>query len=105
MGTLLLPIGFILLIWLFLFRPQQKRMKAQRELMSALEVGDEVLTSAGIYGYIEEFDEGTVFLRVSDTTTLKISRSSISQRITYKEDWDAETPEYEEGIEDPDTEK
>lgn len=105
MGALILPIGFILLIWLFLFRPQQRRMKAQRELMANLEIGDEVLTSSGIYGYIEDFDEGTVFLRVSDTTTLKISRSSISQRITYKEDWDAEVPELEEGTDDPDSYK
>ena len=105
MGALLLPIGFILLIWLFLFRPQQKRMKAQRELMANLEIGDEVLTSAGIYGHIEDFDEGTVFLRVSDTTTLKISRSSITQRITYREDWDAEIPELEEGKDDHENDK
>ena len=105
MGALLLPIGFILLIWLFLFRPQQKRMKAQRELMANLEIGDEVLTSAGIYGHIEDFDEGTVFLRVSDTTTLKISRSSITQRITYREDWDAEVQELEEGTDDHENDK
>lgn len=101
----LLPIGFILLIWLFLFRPQQKRMKAQRELMANLEIGDEVLTSGGIYGRIDSFDEGTVFLEVQDNIILKISRSSISQRITYREDWDAEVPELEEGTDDPKSDK
>ena len=101
----LLPIGFILLIWLFLFRPQQRRMKAQRELMANLEIGDEVLTSAGIYGRIDSFDEGTVFLEVQDNIILKVSRSAISQRITYREDWDAEVPELEEGTEDPRSDK
>lgn len=86
--TLFIMLGFILLIYFFLIRPQQKRTKAQRALLESLEVGDEILTSSGFYGTIEDFDEGTCFVRIADNTVVKISRSSIAQKIVYKESWE-----------------
>lgn len=72
-------------MWALLILPQQRRAKAHREMLAALEVGDEVLTSAGIYGTIAEFDGGTVFLAVSDTLEIKVTKESISERVVYAE--------------------
>ena len=71
------------IMWALLILPQQRRAKAAREMLSKLEVGDEVLTSAGIYGEIAEFDGQTVFLAVSDTLEIKITRESIAERVVY----------------------
>ncbi len=70
-------------MWALLILPQQRRAKAHRQMLSALDVGDEVLTSSGIYGQIAEFDGETVFLEVSDQVEMKITRSSIAERVVY----------------------
>lgn len=79
-----LPIIIIMGVMYFaLIMPQQRRTKAHRLMMSKLEEGDEVLTSSGIYGTIAEFDGETVFLAVNDQMELKISKSSIAERVVY----------------------
>ncbi len=86
-----LPLIIIMaLLWLVLLRPQQKRAKKRREMLSKLEVGDEVLMSSGVYGRISSFDEQTVFVDVADNVRIKVTRDSIAERITYH-DWEAES--------------
>ena len=70
-------------MWALLIVPQQRRTKAHREMLSALDVGDEVLTSAGVYGTIAEFDGETVFLAVNDALEIKITKASIAERVQY----------------------
>ena len=74
-------------MWALLIVPQQRRTKAHRAMLTALDVGDEVLTSAGFYGTIAEFDGDTVFLAVNDALEIKITKASISERV---QDSDAE---------------
>lgn len=81
-----LPIIIIMGVMYFaLIMPQQRRTKAHRLMMSQLEEGDEVLTSSGIYGTIAEFDGETVFLAVNDAMELKITKSSIAERVVYSD--------------------
>ncbi|MCY3560900.1 MAG: preprotein translocase subunit YajC [bacterium] len=86
-----LPIIIIMaLLWLVLLRPQQRRAKNRREMLSKLEVGDEVLMSSGVYGRIASFDEQTVLVDVADNVRIKVTRDSIAERITYH-DWEDES--------------
>ena len=81
-----LPLIIIMVaMWALLILPQQRRAKAHREMLSKLEVGDEVLTSAGIYGTVAEFDGGSIFLAVSDNLEIKVTRDSVSERVVYAE--------------------
>ena len=87
-----LPLIIILgLLWLVLLRPQQKRARNRREMLSKLEVGDEVLMSSGVYGRIASFDEQTVFVDIADNVRVKVTRDSIAERITYHEEWDGDS--------------
>lgn len=87
-----LPLIIILgLLWLVLLRPQQRRAKNRREMLSRLEVGDEVLMSSGVYGRIASFDEQTVFVDIADNVRVKVTRDSIAERITYHEEWDGDS--------------
>ena len=84
-----LPLIIIMaLLWLVLLRPQQRKMKVRRAMLSKLDVGDEVITSGGLYCRIASFDEQTVFVDVADGVRIKITRDSIAERITYHEEWD-----------------
>jgi len=87
-----LPLIIIMaLLWLVLLRPQQRRAKNRREMLSKLEVGDEVVMSSGVYGRIASFDEQTVFVDIADNVRVKVTRDSIAERITYHEEWDGDS--------------
>lgn len=72
-------------MYFFMIRPQQRKQRELRALLEALEVGDEVITASGIYGMITDFDGGTVFIEVSDGVEIKISRSTITNKVVYSD--------------------
>lgn len=55
--------ALILLMYLLLFRPQRKRQKEHRELVSKLALGDEVVLSSGLLGKVTHLDEDYVTLQ------------------------------------------
>ncbi|MFL2697184.1 MAG: preprotein translocase subunit YajC [Acidimicrobiales bacterium] len=85
MGILFIPI-LLVIMYLLILRPQQKRMKEQRAMLSVLDVGDDVRTDSGIYGTISDLDGDTVFLMVADGVEIKISKASIAEMIRYDDE-------------------
>jgi preprotein translocase subunit YajC len=82
--TSFLPIILIFVIFYFLLiRPQQKKMKNHREMLSRIKRGDRVLTGGGILGTVtkvkEETDEVTV--EIADDVRVDILRGTISDVI------------------------
>ena len=74
-----LPIILIFVIFYFLLiRPQQKRAKDHRTLLSNLKLGDQVLTSGGIYGRVTGLREDVVTVEISDKVRVKINRGNIA---------------------------
>lgn len=73
-----------------LLRPQQKREKARRELVRSLEVGDEVVTNAGIHGVVAEVEEAVVWIEVAPDVELKLSRDAIAGKVAESADEVAE---------------
>lgn len=74
-------IGFGLAMYLILFLPQQRRAKKHRELLASLGEGDEVLTSSGIYGFVNAVDGDIVWVDVADGVELRMSRSSVADKV------------------------
>ncbi|OGP80296.1 MAG: preprotein translocase subunit YajC [Deltaproteobacteria bacterium RBG_16_49_23] len=74
-----LPIVLIFVIFYFLLiRPQQKRAKDHRNLLSSIKEGDEVLTSGGIYGKITGIRDDKITLEISDKVRVKVNRGHIA---------------------------
>lgn len=92
MGILFLP-ALILIMYFLLIRPQQKRTKAHQQVMTNLDVGDDIVTSGGIYGRISDLDGDTLFLQVSDTVELKITKESVAGLVSYDDESDDELVE------------
>jgi preprotein translocase subunit YajC len=69
---------FYLLIW----RPQQRRVATMRAVQDALRLGDEVVTTSGIYGTITALRDDYVELEVAPNTVLKVARGAIGTRLT-----------------------
>ena len=83
--------------YFILIRPQQKRAKASRALQHSVEVGDEFVTTAGIYGTITEIDEddGTVIVEIAPNTQIKMVRGGVAQRLT-QDDYDYDDDEVDD---------
>jgi preprotein translocase subunit YajC len=74
-----LPIILIFIIMYFvLFRPQMRRQKEQRRLISSLKTGDRVVTSAGIHGMITNVKETTVTVKVADNVKIEMEKSAVT---------------------------
>lgn len=65
-------IAFIAIMWFLMIRPNQKREKERREMLSSLSKGDRVVTNGGVFGTIVGLTEKTVVLRVSDEPAVKM---------------------------------
>jgi preprotein translocase subunit YajC len=76
--------GFIPLILMFvifyflLIRPQQKRTKEHRNMISNLKKGDRIITSGGIHGRITGMDESTLTVEIADKVRVKVARANVS---------------------------
>jgi len=74
-----IPLILMFVIFYFLLiRPQQKKAKEMREMISNLKRGDRVVTSGGIHGQITGLDDATVTLEIADKVRIKVNRSSIA---------------------------
>lgn len=80
MGLILLVVMFAI-VYMFMVRPQQKKVQAQRELLGSLEVGDVVVTSAGIHGAVAEIEDTVVWLEVAPEVELKVSKAAITELV------------------------
>ena len=78
------PLILIFVIfYFFLIRPQQKKVKDHKSMVSALKRGDEVITSGGIVGTIERVHEDDkVDLSISENVTVKVVKSTIQNLLT-----------------------
>ncbi len=75
----LLPMIIIFVAFYFLLiRPQQKIKKQHAEMVSALQVGDEVVTAGGILGKVTGVSDHYAVIRISDNTEIKIQKQSVS---------------------------
>ena len=84
----LLPMVLIFVIFYFLLiRPQQKRAKEHRALVSGLSKGDEIMTSGGLVGRITDTDESFVVAEIASNVEVRLQRMSVVQVMpkgTYK---------------------
>jgi preprotein translocase subunit YajC len=75
----LMPLILMFVIFYFLLiRPQQKKAKEHREMVSNLKKGDRVITSGGIHGRITALEDTTLTLEIAEKVRIKILRSNIS---------------------------
>ena len=74
-----IPLILIFVIfYFFLIRPQQKKAKEHKAMVSALKRGDEVVTSGGIVGRVERIlGEDKLDLLISENVTVQVVQSTI----------------------------
>jgi len=74
---LIFIIVMMIVFYFFLIRPQTKRAKEHRELVSGLAKGDEVVTSGGILGKINKVTEDYVVIEIANNLEVKVQKHAV----------------------------
>jgi preprotein translocase subunit YajC len=74
----ILIVGMIVIFYFFLIRPQSKRAKEHRELVSGLAKGDEVVTSGGILGKVNKVSDDYVTIEIAGNVEIKLQKHAVS---------------------------
>lgn len=76
----LIPLVLLFVVFYFLLiRPQQKKVKEHKALVSDLKKGDEVVTYGGLGGKIRDLSETFCDVEISDNVVVKIDRQNIAR--------------------------
>ena len=79
LSALLLPVLLLVVFYFLLIRPQNKRAKEQREMLSKVAVGDEVATTGGILGKVTEVGEQFLSVEIADGVIIKLQKFQVAQ--------------------------
>jgi preprotein translocase subunit YajC len=77
-SQILILLGFVVIFYLLLWRPQAKRAKEHRQLMANLAVGDEVSTTGGIIGKVTALREDVITLKVAENVEIKMQKAAVA---------------------------
>ena len=77
MDMLMLPLGFLVIMYFLIIRPQQKKAKEHQDLLEKLKAGDEVVTTGGIIGKVKSVADRFVTLEVASNTSIKVFKTNI----------------------------
>ncbi len=80
----LLSIAYLVLIFVvfyFLFiRPQQRRAKEHKVLVSDIKTGDRIVTIGGIFGIVTAVEDDTVRVEIAKETEITLAKSAIASK-------------------------
>jgi preprotein translocase subunit YajC len=84
MGMLIMMGGMFLVMYLFMIRPQMKKVKEAKKFQESLQVGDKIVTVGGIHGKVVEIGERDVVVSL-DQGRMRIEKAAISPDRTVSE--------------------
>jgi preprotein translocase subunit YajC len=78
--TVVLMGGMLAIVYFVLIRPEKKRQADHRKMLGALQKGDRVLTTGGIYGTVASIQDDEVTLKIdeSQNVRVRVARSAVS---------------------------
>jgi len=80
MSTTIITFGLVIAIFYFLIiRPQNKKQKKTKNMLSALKKGDKVQSIGGIRGVVQNVNDDTVVVKVDDNTKIEFVKSAIGE--------------------------
>jgi preprotein translocase subunit YajC len=90
-------IAIILIFYLLIIRPQNKKRKETEKMLSALKKGDKVVTIGGLHGTVQTVRDSTVIIKADDNVKLEFSRSAVSAVLSQSKEEKIEDKGSEEG--------
>lgn len=87
-GSLIVLVALFALFWLFIIKPQRRRLQDQRDLHASIAVGNEIVTMGGLIGHVREIDDedDVLHVEIAPGTTVRVARRSVAAVLTPKGD-------------------
>ena len=68
-------------MYFLMIRPQRRKMRTQTQLQSSIDVGDEVMTTSGVYGFVTLLEGDIAWLEIDDTVQIRIARQALQRKV------------------------
>jgi len=68
-------------MYFLMIRPQRRKMRAQTELQSSIDVGDEVMTTSGMYGFVTLLEDDIAWLEIDDNVQIRVARQALQRKV------------------------
>lgn len=75
--NILMIVALVVVFWLFMIRPQQKKQKEIKRFREGITAGDRVVTAGGIHGKVKKVEDTTFQVEISNGVTITIEKSSV----------------------------
>jgi preprotein translocase subunit YajC len=79
MSALMLPLVLLVVFYFLLIRPQNKRAKEQREMLSKIAQGDEIATTGGILGKVTTVGDQFLTVEIANGVNIKLQKHQVGQ--------------------------
>ena len=79
---LIFIVAMFAMMYFLMIRPQRKKQKEQAQMQESLRKGDNVVTTAGIYGVIERIAKESIVLRIESGATIRVSKNSVVGKLS-----------------------
>ena len=79
LSALMLPVLLLVVFYFLLIRPQNKRAKEQKEMLSKVATGDEVATTGGILGRVVEVGDQFLTVEIAPGVNIKLQKFQVAQ--------------------------
>jgi preprotein translocase subunit YajC len=95
----LLPLVLLLaVLYVLMIRPQRRRQMDHQRMIEGAGVGEDVLTTGGIYGTVVDADGDDIVVEIADGVTVHMTRKGIAAVLPPEEDEAEPEEEAEEAI-------
>src|SRR5438270_13328749 len=84
MPALLLLILLFVVMYAVMIRPQQKRARDHQALIAGVQIGDEVMTTAGIFGTVTAIEGDIISVEISPGVAMRVARAGIGRRLNQE---------------------
>lgn len=94
--------------WFLIVRPQRRQAMIRRQLLAAVGVGDEIVTSGGIYGTVLAIDDDTLDVEIADGIVITLARGAVAAKVPAPAEYEPELeddPEIEDMGDEPEIEE
>ena len=68
-------------MYFLMIRPQRRKMRTQTQLQSSIDVGDEVMTTSGMYGFVTLLEGDIAWLEIDDNVQIRIARQALQRKV------------------------
>jgi preprotein translocase subunit YajC len=77
--SMVLPIGIMVVVmWLFMIRPERKKQQEHQDFLGSLKRGDEVVLNSGLIGTVQSVEERTLTVELADKVRVRVLKVAVS---------------------------